>query len=95
MVLTCFVSASPQLADKKWGVIPIKYRKVDCSYQPSNKAWNDNPFPGVFPSVEDAKQKSWFDFYSYFPNGGYTNRKDGGSHKISTNDFMSKIGRGK
>ena len=84
-----------QLADKKWGVIPIKYRKVDCGYQPSNKASNDNPFPGVFPSISDSKEKSYFDFYKYFPNGGYTNRKDGSIYKTSTADYLSKIGKGK
>jgi hypothetical protein len=46
-----------QLADKKWGVIGIKYRKVDCGHQPWNRAYPDSVSKGDFPPVWKAQQR--------------------------------------
>ena len=51
---TCFCL---QLADKKWGVIGIRYRKVDCGYQPDQWAYSGSPTKGDFPVLEKAKDR--------------------------------------
>eukprot|EP00877_Chromochloris_zofingiensis_P010717 jgi/Chrzof1/589/Cz01g21130.t1 len=87
------VWAFQKLADVKWGVIPMKYRQVDCSYQPAKAAYESysNLFPGVFPQKQDAL-KHPLDWYTYFPNGGYTNPKDGWCEKVPTDQFLSSLG---
>ncbi|PRW60661.1 hypothetical protein C2E21_0949 [Chlorella sorokiniana] len=46
--------AFEKLADKKWGVIPIQYREVPCSYQPPKPAPAiSNPTPGEYWSQTD------------------------------------------
>lgn len=42
------VWAFEKLADKKWGVIGIKYRRVPCDHRPNNPApaiGNPSPWP--------------------------------------------------
>lgn len=69
---------------------------MDCSYQPSNKA-SPGSFPGVFPPVsEGQKRKDDFDWYRYFPNGGYPNiHEDGGSNIIPLEEYLRRIGKSK
>jgi hypothetical protein len=44
------VWAFEKLADKRWGVIAIRYREVDCGHQPSKWAYpRSGATPGVFP----------------------------------------------
>jgi hypothetical protein len=40
-------------------------------------------------------RKDDFDWYSYFPNGGYQSIHEGGSGMISTEDYLRRIGKGK
>ncbi|KAF6266517.1 RlpA-like double-psi beta-barrel-protein domain-containing protein-containing protein [Scenedesmus sp. NREL 46B-D3] len=79
------VWAFQKLTDMKYGVIPIQYRRVDCGQQPANKAYlnYDQMFPGEFPPKSQASSRGDFDWYKYFPNGGYMNSKSGdGSDKL-------------
>ena len=46
-----------QLADKKWGVIGIRYRRVDCGQQPNKWAWADSTTKGIFPQQGEAQQR--------------------------------------
>jgi hypothetical protein len=87
------VWAFQKLTDMKWGVIPIQYRRVDCGSQPSNKAWLDynQMFPGEFPPKSQANSRGNFDWYKYFPNGGYMNFKAGdGSDKVSVEEYLRR-----
>ena len=43
-----------QIADKKWGVIGVRYRQVDCGKQPDQWAYSGSPTMGIFPTVEEA-----------------------------------------
>ncbi|KAI8465691.1 MAG: hypothetical protein J3K34DRAFT_395999 [Monoraphidium minutum] len=100
------VWAFQKLADMKWGVIPVQYREVDCGHQPSKKASGDT-FPGVFPTgaragpqEDEARSRPDFDWYKYFPNGGYTNsRSSDGGKLISVDEFKGRLqgggGRGR
>ncbi len=48
-----------QLAEERWGVIPIRYRPVPCDYQPDRKA---NPIPKPTPGEQPpagACNNSW------------------------------------
>jgi hypothetical protein len=46
-----------QLADVKWGVIGIRYRRVDCGHQPHKWAWADSTGKGVFPPHWQAQER--------------------------------------
>ncbi|WIA09193.1 hypothetical protein OEZ85_008604 [Tetradesmus obliquus] len=91
------VWAFQKLTDMKWGVIPIQYRRVDCGQQPDNKAHlnYDQMFPGEFPPKSQAGNRGDFDWYKYFPKGGYLNSKAGdGSGMVSVDEFLRMTGRG-
>lgn len=46
------VFAFEKLAELKWGVIPIEYRRVACDAKPEKKAgWTSTPLPGEFPPL--------------------------------------------
>jgi hypothetical protein len=48
----------------------------------------------VFPTSWQAMpRKDNFDWYKYFPNGGWTNHRDGQCYQISTSDYLKKIGK--
>uniref|UniRef100_A0A383VYW9 Expansin-like EG45 domain-containing protein n=1 Tax=Tetradesmus obliquus TaxID=3088 RepID=A0A383VYW9_TETOB len=56
------VWAFEKLADKKWGVIGIKYRRVPCDYQPQNVApavSNASPFPSEAKWGQDRPRRDW------------------------------------
>lgn len=58
-----------KLADKKWGVIGIKYRPVSCDHQPHRSPGRpSNPTPGVLPPPW-VKPKPGFDWNRWFPGG--------------------------
>lgn len=87
------VWAFQKLADMSLGVIKVQYRKVDCSYWPWNKA-SGGSFPGEFPPISEANSKSYFDWYKYFPAGGYLNSHAGdGSGMISTAEYLQRVGQ--
>lgn len=45
-----------QLAETRWGVIPIQYRPVPCNYQPQREANKlNNPTPGWQPSWGESQ----------------------------------------
>jgi hypothetical protein len=46
-----------QITEKKWGVVGIRYRKVDCGHQPNKWAYNSSPTKGDFPPLEKAKTR--------------------------------------
>jgi hypothetical protein len=80
------VWAFQKLTDMKWGVIPIQYRRVDCGQPPDKKAWliYDQMFSGEFPPKWQADDRGNFDWYKYFPKGGYMNSHAGdGSYMVS------------
>lgn len=78
----------------KWGVMAIKYRPVDCSHQPDKQATGAD-FPGEFPPKWQARDRSDFDWYKYYPNGGYLNSHAGdGSGMVSTDEYLREVGLG-
>jgi hypothetical protein len=81
-----------QLADRKWGVISIRYRRVGCGDEPSNEASSGTPYPGVFPPYKDGDEMSRSEYNRWFPNGGYINRDDENAYdKISTQRYLRRI----
>eukprot|EP00879_Flechtneria_rotunda_P007961 GHRR01008341.1.p1 GENE.GHRR01008341.1~~GHRR01008341.1.p1 ORF type:complete len:252 (+),score=63.02 GHRR01008341.1:248-1003(+) len=87
------VWAFQKLTNMKWGVVPIQYRQVDCGQQPSKKADpNAATFPGEFPPLSQADERSDFDYYRYFPQGGYLNSHAGdGSRMVSTDEYLRMV----
>jgi hypothetical protein len=50
--------AFEKLAEPRFVVIKLQYRAVDCSHQPEEKAWIDNPSP---PIPKQPPSGIWFD----------------------------------
>ncbi|KAG2427408.1 hypothetical protein HXX76_012344 [Chlamydomonas incerta] len=59
------VFAFEKLADVKWGVIGIKYRRVPCDYKPAKRAYRPSSAPGAQESTsapwnwDSSKDKRW------------------------------------
>lgn len=62
--------AFEKLADVKWGVIGIKYRRVPCEHRP------DNPAPAIANPSPPPSQADWGELLAVTPAGRLAHQPD-------------------
>ncbi|PNH11645.1 Expansin-A32 [Tetrabaena socialis] len=92
-----------RLANTKWGVIGIQYRRVPCTYQPDHQASTiQNPTPGENPpSWDTPKLRDWEDaagasssVTAAYTNGGMQAGWKDASYNVQSGNVMASISGG-